>query len=45
MQEKMVDIIEDIGKGINIEQLAPKPMKGERNDERTAATKNEKDRD
>ena len=33
MQGKMVDIIEDIGKGLNNEQLAPKPTKeGNNND-------------
>jgi hypothetical protein len=43
MQGKMIDIVEDIGKGLNTEQLAPKPAtKGEEKDgtERTSTGKN-----
>jgi hypothetical protein len=29
MKGRMVDLIEDIDKGITMEQLAPKPIKGE----------------
>lgn len=34
MEGRMVDLIEDIGKGITSEQLAPKPAKGDNKDDR-----------
>lgn len=34
MTKKLIDIIEDTDKGINTEQLAQKPVKGEDNHER-----------
>lgn len=43
MTGKLIDIVEDIGKGLNAEQLAPKPAdKGEEKDgtQRTSAGKN-----
>jgi hypothetical protein len=33
MQGKMIDIIEDMEKGINTEQLAPKPAEKEDNND------------
>gem|GEM_PF-4785379 len=44
MQGKMVDIIEDIGKGIKQEQLAPKTVKEENHNDRTAAAEKPKNR-
>jgi hypothetical protein len=45
MKAKMVDIIEDLDKGINIEQLVKKPTKEDLTNERTSVGTNEKDRD
>lgn len=41
---KMIDIVEDIGKGIVMEQLAPKPATGGKTDERTSGSENEENR-
>lgn len=40
MKAKLVDIIEDLDKGVNIEQLAPKPVKEDHDNERTSTREN-----
>lgn len=45
MKGKMIDLIEDLDKGITIEQLAPKPtQKGDASNERANGIENETDR-